>query len=82
MAKIPALPAGASSQTDDTQRFGKFRADPSGGQKTVLQPRVLVVNVLQRVQFAFHGIALRGKALPPLVGEIHGDTAGNDTIHQ
>ena len=57
-AQIPGLRAGSSNQADDAEALGELRRDAAGGEKTVLQSGVFVVDLLEAAYFIGDRLAL------------------------
>ncbi len=81
-ARVPLLAAGASGEADHAQFAGRAGGEPAAGEKAVLQPGVVVVNVLQQAHLDLQGVALGADRVQAGAFQVAGDAARDDAIHE
>ena len=81
-AQIPRLTAGAAGQADQSELRRKLGRHPAAGNEAVLQPRMLVVNILEQGNRLCQRIALAAQLGHAVGADVTRDAPRNDQIHQ
>jgi hypothetical protein len=80
-AQVGRLPARAPCQPREAELSGELRRDAAGGDETILQSGVFVVDGTQLAHFGFDRVALAGDRFERSVVEVDGHAARHHPVH-